>query len=86
MPELQLSILKNAAKAVRRGGLLVYSTCSLETEENEGVAARFLAVTPEFRKIVPKVPEQFQTDDGFARTFPSRDGMDGFFIATFERS
>jgi 16S rRNA (cytosine967-C5)-methyltransferase len=86
IPKLQLSILKNASKTVCSAGKLVYSTCSLETEENESVVMTFLRETPEFRSVAPDVPNRFLTTDGFARTFPSRDQMDGFFIATFVRA
>lgn len=82
----QLRILKNASKTVRRGGRLLYSTCSLESEENEQVVRRFLKDSGRFRVIPPFVPERFFTPDGFARTFPHRDSMDGFFIAAFERA
>lgn len=82
----QLGILTNASKLVMPGGTLTYSTCSLEREENEGVCQRFLAATTEFRVVRPKVDERFITHDGFARTFPHRDDMDGFFIASFRRS
>ena len=79
----QLGILKNASKLVKRGGILLYSTCSLEPEENEEVCERFLAQSPEFRVVPPRVPECFVQDSGFARTFPHLDGMDGFFLAAF---
>lgn len=82
----QLAILKNASKVVRPGGVLVYSTCSLEMDENEGVIARFLEVSREFRLAGPAVPDAFVTPEGFARTWPQRDGMDGFFIARMTRN
>lgn len=82
----QLSILSEASKTVRSGGRLVYSTCSLEREENEDVARGFLAASPDFRLEVPQAPAGLVTDEGFARTFPPRDGCDGFFIASFVRT
>lgn len=81
----QLRILQNASKLLKNGGLLVYSTCSIEPEENEDVCRRFLADNYAFEKIEPNVPACFITDDGFARTWPHRDNMDGFFIASFRR-
>jgi 16S rRNA (cytosine967-C5)-methyltransferase len=80
----QLRILKNASKVVRRGGTLIYSTCSLEKEENEDVCEKFLE-NGEFRLVTPNVPARFLTERGFARTYPQRDGMDGFFVAEFRR-
>lgn len=82
----QLSILKNASKMVRRGGELYYSTCSIEREENETVILNFLNETDGFESLEPNVSEQYLTDKGFARTFPDRDDMDGFFIARLKRS
>jgi 16S rRNA (cytosine967-C5)-methyltransferase len=81
----QLRILKNASKLVKRGGSVVYSTCSLETEENEELCREFIGTEPAFESIAPSVPARFVTGDGFARTFPDRDEMDGFFVAEFRR-
>jgi 16S rRNA C967 or C1407 C5-methylase (RsmB/RsmF family) len=44
-----------------------------------------LAENNEFSAIQPNLPEQFITEKGFARTFPQRDKMDGFFIAAFSK-
>ena len=81
----QLEILRNASKLVKRGGRIIYSTCSLEKEENEEVVSKFASESADFRLIKPNVPEKFLTAEGFARTFPQRDKMDGFFIAVFEK-
>jgi 16S rRNA (cytosine967-C5)-methyltransferase len=81
----QLAILKNASKLIKVGGLLVYSTCSLEAEENENVALAFLTQNAVFSLRDPAVPQGFLTIGGFARTWPDRDSMDGFFIACFVR-
>ncbi len=86
LPSKQQQILVNASKAVRSGGLLVYSTCSLEPEENEQVALNFAASHPDFVAERPNIPEGFLTEQGFARTWPDRDGIDGFFVAAFRRS
>lgn len=81
----QLKILSAASNALKKGGTLVYSTCSLEWEENESVVERFLETNARFEKIAPEVPERFLTVDGFARTVPARDKTDGFFIAALRR-
>lgn len=81
----QLNILCSASKIVRRGGKLIYSTCSLEQIENEGVCRGFLASKPEFQTVAPDLPQRFVTTDGFGRTWPHRDDMDGFFVAVFLR-
>ncbi len=82
----QLAILENASKLVRPGGCLIYSTCSIEVEENEAVCEAFLGRSSSFSTRPPNVPRKFITPEGFARTFPHRDDMDGFFIAEFERA
>jgi 16S rRNA (cytosine967-C5)-methyltransferase len=81
----QLEILKNASKLVKEGGRLIYSTCSLEREENESVVWKFLSENPQFEKRAPRLPERFLTVESFARTFPQKDETDGFFIAAFEK-
>ncbi|MDQ1560280.1 MAG: rRNA (cytosine967-C5)-methyltransferase [Pyrinomonadaceae bacterium] len=81
----QRRILDRAAHAVGRGGRLVYSTCSVEPEENEEVVAAFLATHPAFELTRPDVPERLLTETGAARTWPQRDDTDGFFVAAFEK-
>jgi len=85
LAEKQLRIVQNASKLVSRGGRLIYSTCSLEPEENEAVAEKFLSENQEFDKVAPKVSGRFATTENFARTLPQRDETDGFFIAVFEK-
>jgi 16S rRNA (cytosine967-C5)-methyltransferase len=82
----QRRILARAAHAVAPGGRLVYSTCSVELEENEEVVAAFLATHPAFELTRPDVPERLLTKEGAARTWPQRDDTDGFFVAAFEKS
>ncbi|MCD9187636.1 MAG: 16S rRNA (cytosine(967)-C(5))-methyltransferase RsmB [Pyrinomonadaceae bacterium] len=81
----QRAILQNASKLVKHGGRLIYSTCSLESEENEKICKEFLAENDAFYQVRPNVSENFLTEEGFARTFPQRDKMDGFFIAEFAK-
>jgi 16S rRNA (cytosine967-C5)-methyltransferase len=81
----QERILRNAAQMVRQKGRLVYSTCSVEREENEEVIARFLDGNAQFRKLPLSLPQSLQTAEGVARIWPHRQGADGFFIACFER-
>ena len=82
----QLSILNNASNLVRADGTLIYSTCSVEREENEWVCDKFLEQNRNFSSSTPNVDERFVTAEGFARTWPQRDSMDGFFIAAFRRT
>jgi 16S rRNA (cytosine967-C5)-methyltransferase len=81
----QLAILVSASEMVRPGGSITYSTCSLEFEENEGVAGRFLDQNRDFEVRACDLSKRFITNEGFARTWPHRDNMDGFFIASFRR-
>ena len=76
LPEVQYNILKNASHYLKRGGRLVYSTCTLSPAENEEVVARFLGSHPEFSAPVP------------AKTYiHGREGLDcdGFFVAVLEK-
>lgn len=70
---VQYNILANAAKYVKSGGTLVYSTCTLSRAENEGVCEKFLGNNAEFRKI------------SFNTIIPTENGGDGFFFAVFGR-
>lgn len=81
----QLAILLNASKLLKRDGTLVYSTCSLEPEENEWVCASFVEKAGDIVQEQPRVGPKFLTPNGYARTWPHRDNMDGFFIAAFRR-
>jgi 16S rRNA (cytosine967-C5)-methyltransferase len=85
LANLQVSLLEGAASSVVNGGRLVYSTCSIEREENEEVVRRFLEETTLFQVIEPNAPAGLITSDGFVRTFPHRNGTDGFFAAALER-
>jgi 16S rRNA (cytosine967-C5)-methyltransferase len=83
--ERQQRILVSASKMTRMGGRLVYSTCSVEREENEEVVASFLHQNGAFQQVSPPVLAPFQSAPGAGRTWPHREGADGFFIAAFER-
>jgi 16S rRNA (cytosine967-C5)-methyltransferase len=83
---LQLQILESAALRLRPGGVLVYSTCSTEAEENEGVIDEFLRSHAEFRResVAPWLPEagrDFLTERGDLSTMGNRDSMDAFYAA-----
>ncbi len=85
LAELQFILMESGGSAVANGGRLVYSTCSIEREENEDVVRRFLEHNSTFQVIEPRAPAGLITIDRFVRTFPHRDGTDGFFAAVLER-
>ncbi len=81
---LQKSILNNAATLVKPGGALVYSTCTIEPEENTEVASWFLESHPDF-ELDPA--ENYISDryckDGMLQTYPHIHGIDGAFGVRF---
>jgi 16S rRNA (cytosine967-C5)-methyltransferase len=87
LPATQRAIIRGAATAVRPGGLLVFSTCSLELEENDEQVQRFLAEHPGW--VVEPPPEgvvpEGTLDDGCLRVLPQVHGTDGAFAARFRR-
>ena len=90
LSELQYNLLKNAAAHIKPGGILVYSTCSVEPMENEEVIQRFLADFPMYtienaRRFLPDVPPSAITSQGFVQTFPHEHGVDGTFAARLRK-
>lgn len=80
LPGVQYGILTACARLVKPGGVLVYSTCTLNRKENEEVIRRFLGEHPEFE------PYAVTKDGGFFRTLlPETDGSDGFFFSAVRR-
>jgi len=85
----QFDLLKGYAPLVRKGGRLVYSTCSLFQTENEDVVGRFLETQPGFRSVAA-APEAFPWKGSNVvidpvSLLPHRHRTDGFFIAVLER-
>jgi 16S rRNA (cytosine967-C5)-methyltransferase len=74
MTAVQIGLIKNLAALLKPGGTLVYSTCSMEPEENEEVVGRVVQETPELKFGKSR------------RTLPFRDRMDGAFAAAFTRN
>ncbi len=87
LAELQKEILANAARLVKIGGRLIYSTCTTEPEENDEVVAWFLQRRPSFALQPAQrfVPARFCEAPGFVRTWPHRHNMDGSFAAHLKR-
>jgi len=77
----QAALLESLAPLVRPGGRLVYATCSVEPEENDGVVGPFLEAHPEFESEgLPPWAAPFG-DGGFVRLDPARHRTDSFFAA-----
>lgn len=72
--EVQSAILNNGARYVKHGGVLVYSTCSIEREENEAITCEFLDNNKEFERLYEKT------------YYPNIDGTDGFYICKMKRN
>jgi 16S rRNA (cytosine967-C5)-methyltransferase len=86
---LQRTLLENAAAMVRPGGVLVYSTCTISPEENEGQVGGFLAAHPELAadELGAEHPDLASRADGrFLQLLPHRHGTDGFFLARLRRA
>jgi len=87
LPALQLKILKNQARYVRPGGVLLYSTCTLVHGENEGVVEAFLKENPEYSLEKLPLPAIFpENTDGMLALVPGEYDTDGFFIAKLRRN
>jgi 16S rRNA (cytosine967-C5)-methyltransferase len=88
MPAVQRALLEAGARAVRPGGVLVYSVCSFEPEETTELAAAFLAAHPEFRLADGHslLPPEVVSPEGFLLCLPHVHGTDGAFAARFERA
>jgi 16S rRNA (cytosine967-C5)-methyltransferase len=87
---LQKHILMRAAALLRRGGKMLYVTCTISREENEGVVDDFLGgnsgmVLEDLRDHIPEWGIELIDNQGFFRTFPHVHGMDGFFGALFTK-
>jgi 16S rRNA (cytosine967-C5)-methyltransferase len=86
---LQREILQAAAETVRPGGLLIYSTCSLEPEENEAQVDTFLNDNPDFQLEPPRpgiLDPTLLDSGGRLIVIPQRTGVDGAFAARLRRS
>jgi len=97
LSELQFAILKNASKYVKQGGILIYSTCTIEPEENEDVVTKFLSEFPQFQLEGSGVALSRQTslhcnvgnlvsEDGYVRSYPHLHNIDGSFVALMRKA
>jgi len=89
MIRIQGAILENASRYLAPGGRLVYSTCTIDREENDDVVERFLKAHPEFSLInlANDLPKGiiYRVKNNMLQLFPHIDGIDGFFMAALEK-
>jgi 16S rRNA (cytosine967-C5)-methyltransferase len=86
LPGVQARLLARGASLVRPGGVLVYSTCTTEPEENEEVVEAFLEGRPEFRTEPARDLLPAAVADRYVRTWPHRHDCDGSFAARLRRT
>lgn len=90
LTQLQDELLHTASLLVKPGGILVYSTCSLEAVENEERVFTFLKTHPQFvveniGEVVQGFPSECVTKGGFMQLLPHVHGGDGAFAAKLKR-
>lgn len=83
LPEIQKNILYSCSEMVRKGGVLIYSTCTLNKKENEEICEGFLRDHPDF--YISDDADYKSLTDRFITFLPDKNGSDGFFIAKFIR-
>lgn len=84
LPETQLSILRNVSGYLKKGGALLYCTCTVVERENEDIIRSFLTTADSF------VPEPFtlpagEAPEGYITLWPHKHNTDGFFIAKLRK-
>ncbi len=85
LPALQKQILEGASVCVKDGGLLVYSTCTMNPAENQDVVQYFLQRHPEFTLEPIALTAGLTKKGPCVEIVPPYDGMDGFFIAKLRK-
>ena len=86
LPDVQKAILENAARYVRPGGVLLYSTCTLLRRENEEVAEHLLSRRRDYKAEAFTLPGPIgSVSDGMTTLWPHRHGTDGFFICKLRK-
>lgn len=84
LPKIQSDILDNACRYLKKGGTLIYSTCTLFPEENENNVRTFLSRHPDF-SLIPWSVGSISADNGMITLLPHIHNTDGFFIAKLIR-
>lgn len=85
LPKLQSKILQNASRYVKKGGILVYSTCTVLPEENGDITRRFLSQNPEFEYASFSIPGSGEFVKEDVTLLPTTHGTDGFYICRMRK-
>jgi 16S rRNA (cytosine967-C5)-methyltransferase len=85
LPELQYAILCRSAELVRKGGVLQYSTCTLNPRENADVVFKFLEANPDF-ETVDFTLGSLKSENGILTLWPHIHNTDGFFISKLRKN
>ena len=85
LPSVQYDILKTSSKYVKKGGILVYSTCTLNREENEKIIEKFLLENKDFEPFDFEIG-QIKSEKGGYTFFPHVTKTDGFFVARIRKT
>lgn len=85
LPVIQSAILDNAARYVKPGGVLLYSTCTILPEENQQITDAFLAEHPDFAREAMSLPLPVGKAEGQMTFWPQRHETDGFYICRMKR-
>ena len=87
LQKLQISLLEDSVKYLKPDGVIVYSTCTIELEENQGVIDAFLINHPEFsiENASEYIPKETVNESGFMELFPHIHKTDGAFAARLVR-
>lgn len=87
LTELQYKLLEKGGKLLKPGGYIVYSTCTIEPDENSEIVTKFLFENPGFVLESAKsiIDDKLVTEEGFVQAFPNIHGIDGSFSAKIKR-
>jgi 16S rRNA (cytosine967-C5)-methyltransferase len=85
LSDRQIKLLENAVTILKPSGTIVYSTCSVEPEENELVVDSFRRANRGFQQIAISTVSSLKSDGNAIRTWPQRDNCDGFYVTALRR-
>lgn len=85
--EIQKKMIMNAAKYLKKGGLLIYSTCTISVDENENLVKWAVEGSNNlnFESLKGKLPDEMVAEDGMVKLYPHIHNTDGFFIAAMRK-